>query len=347
MQIINTALCSFGMSGSVFHAPFLQLHPAFNFYAVCERSSDEAQKIYPQAKQYRRLQDMLADEQVELVVVNTPNVLHFEHTKMALLAGKHVVCEKPFTTTYAEAKELIDLAAERSLQLTVYQNRRFDSDFRTIRSVLQQQLLGDIVEAEFHFDRFKLALNSKAHKEIAIKGTGALYDLGSHLLDQALQLFGFPIAVFADVMAMRPGSAVDDYFEVLLYYPTKRVRIRGSYFVKEPLPGYVIHGTIGSFIKPKTNIQEEQLQAGISPDDPLFGIEPTDERGLLHTVIDGETIRDHLPSLTGSYLDYYEGVYQAIRNNAALPVTAHQASDVIRLIEAAFKSHEQKAVVTF
>lgn len=347
MKKINTALCSFGMSGSVFHAPFLQLHPAFNFYAVCERSSNESQKIYPQVKQYRRLRDMLADEQVELVVVNTPNVLHFEHTKMALLAGKHVVCEKPFTATYAEALELINLAAERSLKLTVYQNRRFDSDFRTIRSVLQQQLLGEVVEAEFHFDRFKSSLNNKAHKEIAVKGTGALYDLGSHLLDQALQLFGFPTAVFGDIMAMRPGSAVDDYFEVLLYYPTKRVRIKGSYFVKEPLPGYVLHGTKGSFIKPKTNIQEEQLQAGMLPDNPLFGIEPTTESGLLHTVVKGKTIREHLPSLTGSYLDYYEEVYQALRHNAALPVTASQASDVIRLIEAAFISNEQKAVVTF
>ena len=218
MKKIRTAVCSFGMSGSVFHAPFLHLHPGFDFYAVWERSSNEAQKNYPQVKQYRLLQDMLADEQVELVVVNTPNILHYEHTKLALLAGKHVVCEKPFTVTAAEAEELIALAADKLLKLTVYQNRRFDSDFRTIRSVLDRNLLGDIVEAEFHFDRFKTELSVKKHKEVAVKGTGALYDLGAHLLDQALQLFGMPTAVFADITTMRPGSVVDDYFEVLLFY---------------------------------------------------------------------------------------------------------------------------------
>lgn len=345
MKKIYTAVCSFGMSGSVFHAPFLHSHPGFDFYAVCERSSNAAQKIYPQVKQYRLLQDMLSDEQVELVVVNTPNVLHYEHTKLALLAGKHVVCEKPFTVTVAQADDLIALANERSLQLTVYQNRRFDSDFRTIRSVLEQNLLGDIVEAEFHFDRFKTALSPKMHKEVAMKGTGALYDLGAHLLDQALQLFGMPAAVFADITAMRPGSEVDDYFEVLLYYPSKRVRIKGSYLVKEPLPGYILHGRKGSFIKPKTDVQEAQLQAGMLPNDPLYGIEPAGERGLLHAEVDGITRKEYLPSLKGNYMDFYEGVYQAIRHDAALPVLASQARDVVRLIEAAFRSNEQRALV--
>lgn len=344
---IHTAVCSFGMSGSVFHAPFLHTHPGFNFYAVWERSSNEAQKEYPQVKQYRLLQDMLADEQVELVVVNTPNVLHYEHTKMALLAGKHVVCEKPFTVTTAQADELIAIAAAKSLMLTVYQNRRYDSDFKTIHSVLEQQLIGDIVEAEFHFDRFKTALSPKKHKEIDVRGTGALYDLGSHLLDQALQLFGMPVAVFADIMTMRPDSAVDDYFEVLLYYPTKRVRIKGSYIVREPLPGYILHGRKGSFIKPKTDVQEAQLEAGMLPNDPLYGVEPAGESGLLSNLIDGKANREYLPSLKGNYTEFYEGVYQAIRHDAAPPVTASQARDVILLIEAAFSSHEQRAVVNF
>ena len=178
-----------------------------------------------------------------------------------------------------------------------------------------------------------------------MKGTGALYDLGSHLIDQALQLFGMPTAVFADIAIMRPVSQVDDYFEVLLYYPSSRVRIKGSYQVREALPGYVIHGSKGSFIKPKTDMQEAQLQAHMLPTDEAYGIEPETEKGLLHTETNGNIIREYIPSRKGNYTAYYEGIYQAIRNNAPLPVTAAEGTDVIRIIEAAFKSNEEKRVI--
>ncbi|MBC7868436.1 MAG: oxidoreductase, partial [Gloeobacteraceae cyanobacterium ES-bin-316] len=176
-------------------------------------------------------------------------------------------------------------------------------------------------------------------------GTGALYDLGAHLIDQALQLFGMPKAVFADIAAMRPISRVDDYFEVLFYYETSRVRIKGSYQVREALPGYVLHGSKGSFIKPKTDVQEAQLQSGMLPTDADYGIEPEQEKGLLHTEVDGTIIRQYLPSLPGNYLNYYEGIYQAIRNDATLPVTAEDGKKVIQIIEAAFKSSREKRVI--
>lgn len=345
MKPINTALCSFGMSGWVFHAPFINMHPGFNFYGVWERTKNLAQKKYPSVKTFRTLEEMLADDAIELVIVNTPNNSHYKYCKAALEAGKHVVSEKPFTVTVAEAEELIGLAESKNLKLSVYQNRRYDSDYKTIKKVLDKNLLGNIVEAEFHFDRFKEELSPKLHKEIAEKGTGALYDLGSHLIDQALQLFGMPQAVFADIKAMRPISQVDDYFEILLYYPSSRVRIKGSYQVREALPGYVFHGSKGSFIKPKTDVQEAQLQAGESPSDEGYGVEPETEKGLLHTEVDGNIIREYIPSEKGNYYDYYEGIFQAIRNDQPLPVTAEDGKKVINIIEAAFKSNEQKKVI--
>lgn len=345
MQTIKAAICSFGMSGWVFHAPFLDIHPGFEFYAVWERSKNLAQERYPQVTVYRTFESLLADDAIELVIVNTPNTTHYEYTKMALLAGKHVVCEKPFTVTVQEAAELTAIAKEQQKILTVYHNRRYDSDFRTIRSVLEKGLIGNIVEAEFHFDRFKEEISPKAHKEVSMPGTGCLYDLGSHLIDQAIQLFGMPEAVFADITIMRPVSKVDDYFELLLYYPKHRVRLKASYQVREALPGYILHGSKGSFIKPKTDVQEGQLQALLSPTDIKYGVEPASERGLLHTETNGQIVREYLDSHKGNYLDYYEGVFQSIRNHQPLQVNPEEATQVIQIIEAAFKSSLERTVV--
>src|SRR5665213_2441993 len=210
MDPIKTALCSFGMSGWVFHAPFININPGFNLYAVWERSKNLAEKKYPGVKTFTTLEDMLADEAVELVVVNTPNFTHYDYTKKALEARKNVIVEKPFTITSKEGNELIELAKKQNLKLSVYQNRRFDSDFKTIKNVLSENLLGDLVEVEMHFDRFKEELSSKVHKETPGPGSGSLYDLGAHLIDQALQLFGMPDQLFSDIRIARPISQVDD-----------------------------------------------------------------------------------------------------------------------------------------
>ena len=342
---IKTALCSFGMSGLVFHSPFLSINPGFNFYAVWERTKNEAQKKFPNVITYRTLDEMLSDELVELVIVNTPNYTHFEYAKKALHAGKHVIVEKPFTVTVKEAKELIDLAKKQNKILSVYQNRRYDSDYKTIKKVLDKKLLGEVVEAEFHFDRYREELSPKQHKEIPGPGTGVLYDLGAHLIDQALQLFGWPSKLFADIRTIRPVSKVDDYFEVLLYYPNLRVRLKASYSVREALPGYIIHGLKGSFIKPKTDVQEALLQAGNIPGGADWGREPETEKGLLHTEIDGVEERKYIDSEQGNYDDYYSGIYEAIRNNKSVPVTAEEGMNVIRIIETAFESSEAQKVI--
>ena len=345
MQPIKTALCSFGMSGLVFHAPFIHLHEGFELYAVFERTKYLAAEKYPAIKTFRSLEAMLADAEIELVIVNTPNYTHFEYAKLALLACKHVVNEKPFTNTVAEAEELIALAEKQNKKLSVYQNRRWDSDFKTVQQVVQQKLPGEIVEAEIHFDRYNEVLSYKQHKETPGPGAGILPDLGPHLIDQALQLFGMPLAIFADATNLRPISQVDDYIELILFYKNLRVRLKAGYLVREILPAYIMHGTKGSFIKPRADVQERDLQKEKNPADEDWGTEEETGKGLLHTEIEGKVIREYIPSEKGNYMTYYNGIHDAIRNNKPLPVTAAEGLNVIRIIEAAFKSVSEKRII--
>lgn len=345
MLPIKTALCSFGMSGRLFHAPFISLHPGFVLYSVLERSKDLARVVYPDILVRRSLEDLLNDEAVELVIVNTPSYTHFEYARIALLAGKHVVVEKPFTATTREAEELLSIAKKMGKKLSVFQNRRYDSDFKTVRQVLDEGLLGKIVEAEIHYDRYNPILSPKAHKETPGPPAGVVYDLGPHLIDQALQLFGMPDMVFADLGITRPGSRVEDYMEILLYYPELRVRLKSGYFVREPVPGFIMHGTLGSFLKTRADIQERDLQAGKKPGGRDWGHEPDSERGLLHTEKEGKVIRETLPTLQGDYGDYYEGLWRALRQDDPLPVTAEDGLHTIQIIEAAYQSNREKKII--
>jgi scyllo-inositol 2-dehydrogenase (NADP+) len=345
MHPINTALCSFGMSGWVFHAPFITTNPGFNFYGVWERTKNLAEKKYPGVKTFRSLEEMLADKNIELVVVNTPSVTHYDFAKQVILAGKNVIVEKPFTPTIAQAEELIALAKKKNVQLSVYQNRRYDSDYKTVKKILDEGWLGNIVDAAIHYDRYVPSLSYKVHKETPTPGVGCLYDLGSHLIDQALQLFGMPLALFADITINRPNSKVDDYFDLKLFYPSHRMTLKSSYYVREALPGYQLHGTLGSFIKHKTDVQETDLQANKKPDSADWGIEPDSQKGLLHTEKDGKIIKEYVQSLQGNYGDYYTGVYNSIRNNTAVPVSGEEGMKVIQVIEAAIKSNKEKKVI--
>lgn len=338
--IINAALCSFGMSGKVFHAPFLEAHPGFHLYAVWERSSKTAKDFYPGIISYSTYADLLRDPNVGLVVVNTPNYTHFDFARQALLAGKAVVVEKPFTITFGEATELAALAEKLNAKLAVYHNRRWDSDFKTVKGVLESGLLGNVVEVELHFDRFRPGLSSKFHKEAPGPGNGVLYDLGPHLIDAALQLFGMPESVFADLRIVRPTSQVIDFMDILLYYPDKRVRLKSSFLVKEPLPAFILHGRSGSFLKHRADVQEEDLQAGKKPGTANWGREPEEAAGILHFVQNGENIRRKVPTEKGSYMEFYNQLYEALTNNSPLPVTAKEAVSVIQIIEAAIQSND-------
>lgn len=348
MVPIKTALCSFGMSGRVFHAPFLHLHPGFELYSVWERDKSLSTAIYPYVRIVRSLEEILDDKAVELVVVNTPNYTHYDYTKKALLAGKHVVVEKPFAVTVEEGEELTALAKSTGKKLSVYQSRRYDSDAKTVRQVVEGNWLGHIVEAEIHYDRYTTALSPKVHKETPGPGRGLLYDLGSHLIDQVLRLFGMPEAVFADIGIIRPISKVDDYMELLLYYPAERnlrVRLKSSYLVREALPAFAFYGSLGTFIKPKGDPQETRLLAGAMPEGDDWGKEPDSAKGILHTEKDGKVIREYIESAKGNYGEFYDIMYEAIRHDQPVPVSPEDGTNILRIIVAAYRSSAENKVV--
>jgi predicted dehydrogenase len=342
--MIRTALLSYGMSGKVFHAPFISLHPGFELKGAWERSKKLIATDYPGVSSYSTMEDVLGAKDVDLVVVNTPTYTHFEYAKKVLEAGKHAVVEKAFTANAAEAEELKTIAEKKGVKLSVFQNRRWDSDFKTVKKVVDEGILGDIVEASFAYDRYNSALSYKAHKETPSAGSGIVKDLSPHLVDQALYLFGFPESVFADVMITRPSSQVDDYFEILLYYKNFRVRLHSGYFVREPVPSYVVHGKLGSFVKTRGDVQEVKLQAGEKPTKDGWS-EPESERGLLHTEKDGKVVREKITTLPGNYYAYYDGVYEAIANNKPMPVTADDGVRVMRVIDAVYKSSKEGKVI--
>lgn len=346
MNPIKTVLLSFGMSGRVFHAPFLHLDDHFTLLGSWERSLKRIEEVYSYTKSYGTLEEILTDVEVKLVVVNTPIDTHFEYTKAALHAGKHVVVEKAFTTNAAEAEELKLLAEKNKLMLSVFQNRRWDSDFKTVRDVISKKLLGDIVDTTISFARFRAELSPKLHKEEANAGAGIVKDLGPHLIDQALVLFGMPKKVFADIAITREGSQVDDYFDILLKYQAHSVHLKGGYFFREAPAGYSLHGTKGSFIKCRADVQEDQLQDGIMPNNPNYGIEAKSENGLLHTELDGLVFRKEISTYTGNYGEYYEGIAEALINKKPAPVTAQEGVNVMKIIDAAFESHRTGCMIS-
>lgn len=345
MQKLKTALLSYGMSGSVFHAPFIDLHPGFDLAGSWERSKKLIQQDYPEATSYPSLESVLEDESVDLVIVNTPTGTHYEFTKKVLEAGKHAVVEKAFTITAAEAQELASLAKDKGLKLAVFQNRRWDSDFKTVKRVVESGVLGEIVEGTFSYEAYLPALNTKAHLEEPSPAAGLIRDRGPHMIDQALYLFGYPDALFADLAIMRTDSKVNDYFEIILYYSDKRVRLKGGFLAREMAPSYIVHGKKGSFLKSRADQQENRLLAGEKPNNTDWCEEPESERGLLHAERSGEAFKELVPTEKGNYIDFYEGVYQSIVADKPEPVTADEGVQTMKIIEAAIASNEQKTAI--
>lgn len=346
MQKIKTALLSYGLSGKIFHAPFLELHPGFELLGSWERSSRKIQEDYPLVESFASL-DAVLKSSADLIIVNTPIDTHFQYAEAALQAGKHVLVEKAFTTNAAEAEALIEIAAAHKRKLFVFQNRRWDSDFKTVLDIFEKDLLGDIVEAEIHYERYNPLLSAKAHKETVNAGSGILKDLGPHIIDQALVLFGFPNAVWADIRSVRDKSQVDDWFDLTLFYDTLRVRLKASFFVREPLPSYIFHGKKGSFLKSRGDIQEDELRLGKKPMVTDWGHEPQHKSGVLHTEIEGETVREHIPTLPGNYYGFFDQLYKSIAKNEPEPVSGHDGWQVMRIIDAALQSQQTQTIIKF
>ncbi|KFF73495.1 oxidoreductase [Chryseobacterium sp. P1-3] len=350
MQLVRAGLCAFGMSGKVFHAPFLKEHPGFSISGIVERSKEESKEKYPEATIYRSVEEMLQNADIELVIINTPVQTHYEYARKALEAGKNIIVEKPFTVNVAEAEELVSLAEEKGLFLSVYQNRRFDRDFLQVQKVLAEKKLGIIKEAEIRFDRFRTAPSGKQHKENPDQsGSGSLHDLGAHLVDQAVQYFGFPEKLFADVFSMKGEEFANDYFEILLFYKNNlRVRLKSSVFTKEDHYAYKIHGDRGSFLQERTDNQESELVAGAIP---VYGKEwmlPLKEAdGILNFLNENsETERILTFSDAGNYMHYYQQIYEHIVFGHTLPSPGNEIILNMKIIDASLKSAQEGKIVS-
>lgn len=345
--MIQTGICSFGMSGKLFHAPFIDAHPGYELAAIVERHQSDSRERYPHSKLYRSVEELCADKNLELIVVNTPTHLHFEQAIRVLASGKNMVIEKPFAISVKEAEALTTLAEKNKLFLSVYQNRRYDGDYRAVKAVVDKGLLGEIREVEIRYDRYRPSFGGKQHKEGNMPGAGNLFDLSPHLVDQAIQLFGFPKAVFADLIKMRDDVAVPDYFEILFYYDRLRVRLKASVIARESTYAYVIHGMKGSFLQQRSDMQEQQLLAGTKPSLENWCPAPSMADGLLHTEINGEVVRKETTSTPGNYMGYYDDVYKALTGQGPNPVPASDGILNTRIIEAALESSTSGKVVTF
>ncbi len=344
---IVAGMTSFGMSGLVFHGPLLHVHPGFHLKSVLQRTKDTAREKYENIEIVRTIEDLVQDPALNLVIVNATNDTHFTHAKMALEAGKHVVIEKPMTNTIEEGKELIQLAREKELVLSVFQNRRWDSDFLTLQSILADGLLGRIIEYNGSWDRYRNYIQPNTWKEETGPGSGLLYNLGPHLIDQAFVLFGPPEAVAADIRSMRTDSRVDDFFEIYLQYEEVKVRLHSSYLVREPYPRFTVHGTLGSFVKYGLDMQEAALKVGELPETPGWGVEDEDLWGTLNTEINGDHVVRKMESEPGNYLAFYDNIYDAIVRDAELAVTPQEALMNIHAIELAFQSSKEGRSISF
>ncbi len=346
-DIIKTGICSYGMSGKLFHAPFINAHPGFELSAIVERHKNDSRERYPAAKLFRSVEELYADKELQLIVVNSPTHLHYEQGKMVLQSGKHLVIEKPFTVTVKEAEELTAIASTNDLFLSVYQNRRYDGDYRAVKDVLEKGLLGELREVEIRYDRYRPTFGGKLHKEGNMPGAGILYDLSPHLVDQAIQLFGFPKALFADLIKMRDDVGVPDYFELLFYYDRLRVRLKASCIAMESTYAYTLHGMKGSFLQQRSDMQEQLLLEGVKPTLGNWCPGPSSPDGLLHTEINGEVVRKETTSSPGNYMGYYDDIYKALTGQGPNPVPAEDAIKNMRIIEAALESVKEGKVIQF
>ncbi|MEN8158115.1 MAG: Gfo/Idh/MocA family oxidoreductase [Bacteroidota bacterium] len=336
METINAALCSYGMSGLVFHGPLLEAHPGFKITKILERRKLESEGKHPGALIVREYESILEDPKVQLVVVNTPDHLHFEMVREAIEAGKHVVVEKPFTLKSEDAAALISMAVKQGVMLTVFQNRRWDGDFLTVKEIIRSGKLGRVVDFESRFDRYRTEIRESWKEQST--GTGTLYNLGSHLIDQALQLFGLPERIYCDSRMLRDGARTDDSFDLMLHYTDHKCMLRSSYLVREPTPQFILHGTEGSYLKWGADPQEEAMKQGQSPGSEGWGVESETDWGKINTGSGSSRIEGPYPTIPGNYMAFYDNLYDAVIHGKPVAVHPKEAMDVIRIIEAAYES---------
>jgi scyllo-inositol 2-dehydrogenase (NADP+) len=322
------------MAGRFFHAPLLQA-AGIPITAVVTSRADAVREVLPDAAVVRTDGELIWRSDVDVVIVASPSPLHAAHAASALRAGKHVVVDKPLCATVAEARELSLLASHSRRKLAVFQNRRWDSDFLTLQSLIRSHRLGDINAYHARWDRFRPQVTDR-WKDSGEPATGTLYDLGSHLIDQALVLFGRPDWLQADVFIQRPNGIACDGFEILMGKGRLRITLAVSLLSADGGPRYRVHGSRGSFVKSGLDPQEDQLKAGMLPTEHSFGIEPAEQWGTLVHGDSGQ--REVVTAERGRWLSFYESVRRAIELDDPLPVGADAALEITEIIEAAMQS---------
>jgi scyllo-inositol 2-dehydrogenase (NADP+) len=344
---IGVAVVGFGLGGRVFHAPFVSAVPGLKLEAIVQRKGDSAAKAYPDVRVLRSFEEALGDAAVQLVVVSTPNETHYALAKAALEAGKHVVIDKPFAATSAQAKELIELAAKKGLKVVPFHNRRWDGDFLTVRKLVEEEAVGRLVTFESHFDRFRPVQRENTWKEAGDDANGILFDLGPHLVDQVLALFGAPEAITASVRMDRDQTEIEDAFDITLHYEIDGRGLMAycvsSWLACDAAPRFLLHGTRGSFKKFGVDAQESALVGGAkvprmgSGDDWLE--EPKTQWGTLSVAPNpadpGTLVRSEVKTLPGDYRGFYANVRDAINGTAEQAVKAEDGYRVVKLLEMA------------
>jgi scyllo-inositol 2-dehydrogenase (NADP+) len=321
---IGVGLIGYGLGGSVFHAPLIEAEPRLRLHAVVTSRAGQVERDHPGVRVVGSAAELLEDPAVELVVVAAPNAVHHELAAAALAAGRHVVVDKPFTLTTADADDLIALAERQDRLLSVFQSRRWDGDFLTVRRCLEAGLLGRVSSFESRYDRFRPAPKG-GWKEEDVPGSGLLWDLGPHLIDQALQLFGLPGTVWADLQVQRPGVEAVDWVDLVLGYGRLRVLLRAAMEVRDPGPRFEVHGDRGSLL--------------------TWGLDRPEVDATLTTEVAGLELRGRLAGLPGDHGAYYAAMAAAVAGQGPVPVTAAEARDVIMVIEHALESGRQGRVV--
>ena len=334
---MKIGLIGFGVGGSVFHAPLIRRTPGLELAAIVTSRPVPFDGV----EVLSSVERLLTDASIPVVVVTTPTGTHFDIVRAALDAGKHVVVDKPITTNVAHADDLIALAERRRLLLTCYQNRRWDGDFLTVKSLLADGALGRLAHYEAHYDRFRTQLRD-VWREWPAEGSGILLDLGSHLIDQCIHLFGRPGAVTGDVRIQRDGARAVDYFHLVLDYGFLRAVLHATMLAPHPGPHFTLHGDCGTFLKFGMDPQEDALRAGRMPGDPGWGEESPELWGELFPV-GGEPRR--IPTIVGGYERFYSGLVDALEHGGPPPVDPRESRDGLAVIEAALRSAAERGTI--